>query len=370
MLLKNGRVLCGDFEFKSVSVVTEGDRIAAVGETHGDSVLDCTGCYVVPGLIDVHTHGCLGYDYLSADEKGLSEMAERMLQCGVTSFLPTLLTAPKQAYIEAAGRIKNMRSGARVIGVQLEGPYFSHSHKGAQNPAYIREASIDEFFEINGAFGGTVKIISLAPEGEGAYDFISAVKDFCRVAIGHTAADYDTARGAILRGASQITHTFNGMPPLHHREPGVIGAALDSDVLCECICDGFHLHPATVRMLFAAVTDKRVVLVSDSIAPAFLTDGDYTLGGLDVSVSGGRAFLRGTDTIAGSTSSLLDCVKCAIAFGVRAESAFRAATLNAAVSAGVSDTLGSIEVGKTADLLVLDGDMNLRHVIQNGVLVK
>ena len=376
MLLKGGKVLLDTFEFEEKNVLVRDGRIAEVTDdiSISEEVLDCTDCYIVPGLVDVHTHGCLGYDYTDAGESEIAKMADYQLSRGVTSFLPTLVTSSYETYITAAKKLKNAYdsgSGTKILGIHLEGPYYSPRFKGAQNEKYIRNPSVSEFDKINSASGGLVRLISLAPERENACEFIKAVCGKARVALGHTGADYLQASEAFDAGATQLTHTFNAMPPLHHRNTGVLGAAFERRcVLCECICDGFHLHPSAVRLLFSAVGADRVVLVTDSISAAGLSDGDFTLGGLSVNVSGGRAYLSDKKTIAGSTAKLIDCVRNAIAFGIPAEDAFRAATINAAISAGADGEIGSITVGKCADILVLDKDYNIKKVIINGKCVK
>ncbi|MBR5538613.1 MAG: N-acetylglucosamine-6-phosphate deacetylase [Clostridia bacterium] len=372
MILKGGTVLDGDFVFEKCDIETDGGKITGIGSYSGKDVLDCSDCYIVPGLIDVHTHGCLGYDYTAATKEEIAKMREYLLSNGVTSFLPTLLTQSRETYFEAVKKMIAAKEcgGARILGIHLEGPYYSEKYKGAQNPEFIRSASVTEFEEINAASGENVKLISLAPETEGAVEFIKSVCDRVRVAVGHTAADYDEARAAFLAGASQLTHTFNGMPPLHHRNPGVIGAAFEQEnVLCECICDGFHLHPSTVRLLFSAVGADRVVLISDSIAAAGLPDCEFSMGGLPTVVKDGKAYLSDGKTIAGSTVTVYDSVRRAIEFGISPEDAFKAATKNAAISAGAEDIVGSIEIGKNADMLVLSKDFGIKYIILNGKIV-
>lgn len=372
MILKGGTVLDGDFVFEKCDIETDGGKITGIGSYGGKDFLDCGDCYIVPGLIDVHTHGCLGYDYTAATKEEIAKMRAYLLSNGVTSFLPTLLTQSRETYFEAVKKISAAKEcgGTRILGIHLEGPYYSEKYKGAQNLEFIRSASVTEFDEINEASGKNVKLISLAPETEGAVEFIKSVCDRVRVAVGHTSADYDEARAAFLAGASQLTHTFNGMPPLHHRNPSVIGAAFEKgNVLCECICDGFHLHPSTVRLLFSAVGADRVVLISDSIAAAGLPDCEFSMGGLPTVVKDGKAYLSDGKTIAGSTVTVYDCVRRAIEFGILPEDAFMAATKNAAISAGADDCVGSIEVGKNADMLVLNKDYSIKYIILDGKIV-
>jgi N-acetylglucosamine-6-phosphate deacetylase len=272
-----------------------------------------------------------------------------------------VLTKSAENIFNAKSRV----SGAKVGGIYMEGPYFSMKYKGGQNPEFIRCPDIDEFNTINAISHGLIKIVSIAPEVEGAEEFIRSVCPTVKVAAGHTDADYDTMLRAIEWGVGQLTHTFNTMRPLHHREPNAIGAALDGSVMCECIADGIHVHPVMVRLLYKAVGGERLVLVSDSVRPAGLTDGQYTSGGLKVFVKHGRIILENGD-IAGGSTPLFECMKRAISFGVPIEDAVRAATYNPAKSAGIDEEVGTIKNGRAADFLLVDSDLNLKAVYIDG----
>jgi N-acetylglucosamine-6-phosphate deacetylase len=283
------------------------------------------------------------------------------------------MTQSHDTMASALQNIKNYRcekhSGAKIAGVYLEGPYFSQKYKGAQNPEYIRNPSVEEFNEFQEISGNCIKVISLAPETEGAQDFINKVSKNITVAVGHTDSDYDTAMQAIKNGATDFTHTFNGMRGIHHREPNAVGAAFDTDAYCECIGDGIHIHQAIIRLLYKVKGRDRLIFISDSIRPAGLADGEYSSGGQKVCVTDGKAYLEG-GVLAGSTTYLLKCVKNAVKFGIPLNDAVKAASLNPARAAGISDTVGSLSVGKQADILVLNKELEIQHIILDGKIIK
>ena len=252
----------------------------------------------------------------------------------------------------------------------MEGPYISPGNIGAQNPAYLHGPDVDMFGRLQDRSGGLIKLVDVAPEIPGALEFIEAVAPSVRVSIAHTKANYETARRAIEAGARHMTHLCNAMPPLHHREPGPIAAAFDcADVTPELIADGVHIHPAMVRLLFAAFGDDRMILISDSMMAAGMPDGTYTLGGQGVTVHGNRATLA-DGTIAGSNTDLMSCVRVAVKdMGIPLASAVKAASVNPARAIGIDDDRGGIQPGKIADAVVLDEDLNVRHVVLRGRLL-
>ena len=367
MILKNGTVLNEHFDFVNEDLMLDGSIISK--SSSDGEVTDCTGCYIVPGLIDIHTHGAMGFDNMDTSFSAVDTISEFMAKNGVTTYLPTLITQSRENMKKSAANIgaaeKRGVCGAKIGGIYMEGPYFSVKHKGAQNEEYLRKPSVTEFDEINAASGNLIKIIAIAPELEGAAEFIREKRGRVKISIGHTDADYETAKSAIDCGVTGITHIFNGMRGFHHREPNVIGAAVDSGVLCECICDGFHISPTGIRFLYKAVGGDRMVLISDSLRAAGMADGEYELGGQKFFVSDGRAKLS-DGTIAGSTARLSECVKKAVEFGLPINTAFKAATLNPAKAAGLDAEIGSIKIGKKADLLILNKDLSIKSVIING----
>jgi len=334
-------------------------------------VIDGNGLYAIPGLIDLHLHGALGGDASDGSFEALKLMAEYELKQGITSICPTTMTVPIDELRCALNTINtfaevNSRKSSRVIGINMEGPFISPSKKGAQKEENILKADVNLFRELNAISGDRIKIVDVAPEMDGVIHFISKVKDEVRISLAHTAANYNEALEAFVNGAKQVTHLYNAMPPLHHREPGVIGAAFDSqNVNCELIVDGVHSHPAVVRATFAMFGYKRIILISDSMRATGLQDGEYTLGGQKVIVNGSEARLL-DGTIAGSVTNLMNCLRKAVAYGIPLAQAVYSASTNPAIALGVSDEYGSLEVGKIADFVLLNKDLKIQAVYLAG----
>ncbi|MBQ9994688.1 MAG: N-acetylglucosamine-6-phosphate deacetylase [Clostridia bacterium] len=318
---------------------------------------DFGGAVAIPGLIDIHTHGCAGHDTMDAQ---FAEMCEYLAQNGTTSWCPTTMTMDIDS-IRRAMTADTDLPGAQILGFHMEGPYISPKFKGAQNEKFIKAPDIEEFESLP-----NVKMVTLAPELEGSMEFIRRCK--AAASIGHTACDYDTAIEAIDSGAVCLTHTFNAMPPLHHRNPGPIGAAIDRRIYVQAISDGLHLHKAVVLALYKMFGPDRMVLISDSMRATGLSDGEYEFGGQPIIVKDNVA--RTLDgAIAGSTSTLWTCVKTAVSFGIPFEDAVRMATEVPAEIIGV-DTKGKLAEGYDADLLILDGDKEISRVVIAGEFVK
>ena len=334
---------------------------------------DASGCYVIPGLTDLHFHGCMGKDFSDADPEGLEIMARYELSQGVTQICPAGMTLleeqlTKVCQVAAAHRDAN-KPGAELCGINLEGPFLSTAKKGAQKADWIHAPDVDMFRRLMAASKGLVKLVSIAPEEPGAMEFIEAVEGEVTVSIAHTTADYDTAMEAFRLGARQVTHLFNAMPPFSHRAPGVVGAALDTPICnVELICDGVHIHPSVVRATFKMFGPKRVILVSDTMRAAGMPDGDYTLGGQPVKVKGKYATLA-DGTLAGSVTNLMNCMRTAVSFGIPLADAVRAAAVNPAQSIGIYSRCGSLEPGKRANVVVLDQNLELKDVFFRGELV-
>lgn len=347
------------------------DKIITAGaHVEGPSDLDAQGCYVIPGLIDIHTHAAVGEDASDGIPEGMPVMSRYYAAGGVTSWCPTTMTLKEPVLTKAMHVIRDFvpqrpENGAKVAGVNLEGPFLCYAKRGAQAAENLHAPDADMFKRLNEASGGIVRLVTVAPEEPGALEFIREVSKLATVSVGHTTADYDTAMAAYEAGATHATHLFNGMPSLLHREPGVIAAASDAGATVELITDGLHIHPSVIRLTHRLFGEK-LVLISDSLRCAGMPDGDYTLGGQPITMKNGKATLTGTDTLAGSSIHLMDGLRRAVSFGVPLEAAITAATLAPAQAIGLDHEIGSIEPGKWADLVVLDRDLNLKAVYING----
>lgn len=349
MILKN-LLLAG----KLTDITIENGKIAAIAPASDHTVgTDCSGLTVIPGLVDMHTHGCAGYDTMDAH---FEEMSAFLAKNGTTSWLPTTMTQSYEA-IRRVTEAPRKVSGAQILGFHMEGPYINMSRKGAQNGKYIKNPDLAEFKTLDG-----MRVVTIAPELEGSLEFIKECGAL--VCIGHTDADYDTCIKAIEAGANCLTHTFNAMPGIHHRNPGPIGAAVTKNIYVQAITDGLHLHPAIVMLLYKTFGPERMVIISDAMRATGLGDGIYEFGGQDIEVKDGVA--RTMDgAIAGSTSTLWRCVKQATSFGVPFEDAVRMATRTPADMIGAKEK-GRIEVGADADLLLLDKNLEIERVMIGG----
>lgn len=364
MLIKNAKVFVGK-EFVDGDV-RFGSTIEAVGTLEGAADYDAAGCYVIPGLVDIHTHGAMGEDFSDGNPAGMQPMADYYAAHGVTSFLATTMTLKEETLTPAMHTIRDFKrqGGAKCAGIHLEGPFLCYAKRGAQAAENLHKPDADLSDRLNAASGGMVKLVTVACEEEGAEAFIRNVSQKCTVSLGHSTADYDTAMAGFAAGATHATHLYNGMPSFLHRAPGIIGAALDSGASVELICDGLHIHPAVIRATYKMFGDK-LNLISDSLRCAGMPDGDYELGGQPITMKNGKATLTGTDTLAGSSISMLDALRNVVKFGLPLEAAVYAASTAPAQAAGLSD-IGAIEAGRAADLLVLDKDLNLKAVFING----
>lgn len=343
-------------------------------EEKNGSVIDAGGNYLIPGLVDVHFHGCAGYDFSDGTKEALDTIGAYELKHGITSICPASMTLAKETLLgiceNAYEYAKDSKGGARMCGIHLEGPFISMEKKGAQNPAFIQKPDVKIFRELQKAAHGLVRLITIAPEVEGAEAFIKTMANEVHISVGHTTSDYQTATHAFALGADHVTHTYNAMPGITHRAPGVIGAAFDAEhVMPELICDGIHIDPSVVRATFRLFGGERMILISDSMMATGMKDGDYSLGGLPVTVKGNLATLS-DGTIAGSATNLMDCMRMAVKMGIPLETAVRAATHNPAKSIGVDDVCGSIEVGKYGDCVLLSKeDLSTQKVIFAGQVV-
>lgn len=332
------------------------------------------GAIVAPGLVDTHIHGYAGKDIMNAEEGALNVISKGLLECGVTSFLPTTLTDSKEktdaALKQVALEYKDVE-GAKVRGIFLEGPFFTEKYKGAQNPAYMSDPKVDylkEWIEIS---DGLVNKIAIAPEREGASDFIKKANAMgVRVALGHSDASFEQAVAAVDAGANIFVHTYNGMNGLHHREPGMVGAAMSTDAISELICDGHHVNPNAANILMNAKGRDKIALITDCMSAGGMADGDYMLGEFPVRVEGGTARLKEGGSLAGSILKLKEAVKNVVDWEIAdIFEAIQMASLIPAKSVGIDNVCGKLHEGYAADFIVLDYDMNLEKTFLNGKLV-
>lgn len=370
MIIKNGNVFSEEGSFQKRDLYIEQDKIGTEGSKE---VLDATGCYVIPGLTDIHFHGCVGYDFCDGTKEAIEKMAEYQLKNGITTICPASMTFSEEQLtaIFANAASYSGESGATLVGINMEGPFISMEKKGAQNGAYIHKPDAEMFSRLQKAANGLIKLVDIAPEVEGAMECIEAIHDKVRVSVAHTNADFNTAEEAFAKGACHVTHLYNAMPPYTHRAPGVIGAACDNEnVMVELICDGVHSHPATVRTTFKMFGDNRIILISDSMMACGLEDGQYTLGGQDVTVKGNLATLTELGNIAGSVTNLMNCLRTAVQkMRIPLESAVKCATVNPAKAIGIYNQYGSLTPGKAADVVVLNKDLEIMYVIKAGKVV-
>lgn len=373
MFYKNARIFCSDFKFREGAFeVTDGKFGAILPEEVPADAIDLYGAIVIPGLIDIHSHGNSGADFSDGDYEGLKIMAAYYAKMGVTSFAPASMTLPYDVLAKAFANAKKLAeeapAGLSVLrGIQMEGPYFSYAKRGAQNPDYLREPDFACFKKLYEDCGGLIRIVDIAPELPGAVEFVAKAKELCTVSIAHTDSDYDHAKAAVDAGVTHLTHLYNAMPGIHHRNPGVIPAAAENpNVRAEIICDGYHIHPASVRLAFTAFKN-RMVLVSDSGRCAGQPEGyRFDLGGQMAEIRDGVAKLVGSETIACSASNLWTCLQNVLAWGISEEEAVRAATYNPACVIGAENVVGSIQTGKRADFLVCNGDYTQHRVFLAG----
>lgn len=388
MIIKNVKVYTPQKNFVPCVVVTRDGRIhdvllgedISVNASEEEPVLDGEGSFCFPGMIDLHFHGCKGYDFCDGTKEAVEEIAKYEASIGVTAIAPATMTLPVDelcdilangAAYRAEQQNKSVKKEADLVGVNMEGPFISEAKKGAQDARNIIPCDTAVYRKFQEAAGGLVKFIGIAPEEGDAVSFIEEVKGEVSVSLAHTNADYETAKKAFDAGADHAVHLYNAMPAFTHREPGVVGAVADSEhVMAEIICDGVHIHPATVRTTFKMMGEDRMILISDSMRAAGMPDGQYTLGGQDVNVKGNKATMVLDGALAGSVTTLPDCVRTVVKeMGISLETAIACATINPARSLGIDALYGSVEQGKKADLVLWDENLQLVHVIKDGEVI-
>lgn len=362
-IFADGRFVRGGFS-------VENGRFAHVLEDVPGPAEDLDGALVIPGLVDIHVHGCAGADFSDGDYAGLVRMARYLARRGVTSSAPASMTLPYDALdkaFHAAARLRRegLADGARLMGIQMEGPFLSREKRGSQNPAYLRLPDWDSFLRLYDAAEGLLRIVDVAPELPGAVEFTRRASEKCRVSVAHTAAGYDQAAAVFDAGATHLTHLFNAMSGIHHRHPGPIGAASEREnVTAELICDGIHVHPSAVRMAFR-LFPGRICLISDALRCCGMADGSYSLGGQEILLSGGVARLTG-GAIAGSAADLYQCMRRAVSFGIPREQAVWAATALPARVIGRESETGAIADGRAADFVICGGELEPEAVYLGG----
>lgn len=367
MIIRNGKVFEPDGTFSVRDVyIKEHKLVGSIEEVNDTEVVDADGYLVIPGLVDIHSHGAVGHDFSDADAEGLKTILRYEKSQGITSYCPTSMTLSEEQLrniLSTVQAVSEENDGAVIRGINLEGPFLDPKKKGAHVEAFIRRPDAELFRSLNEVSGNKIKLVTLAPNMEGAMEFIEELKEDVCISLGHTSADYDTSMEAMKRGAHHVTHLYNAMEPFSHRNPGLIGAAAD-DPLCmvELISDGIHIHPSVVRATFRMFGPERVILISDSMRAAGMPNGTYELGGQTVRMMARRATLE-DGTIAGSATCLFDCMKAAVSFGVPLEQALFAATRNPARSIGIDAEVGTLEPGKEADILLVTEDLELHQII-------
>jgi N-acetylglucosamine-6-phosphate deacetylase len=370
MIIKNAMVFLEDGSFAKKDIYIVKDRFSE-NETYDNQILDAEGLYAIPGLTDIHFHGCAGYDFCDGTPEAFQKIAEYQATHGITTIAPATMTLSDEMLTKIFINVSNYScdTGATLVGIHMEGPYLSCAKKGAQNSTYLMQPDPSHFRKMQQLSGGLIKIVSIAPEEEGAMEFIKELKDEVVISLAHTTADYTKASQAFQHGASHVTHLYNAMPPFHHRNPGVIGAAFDANHChVELITDGTHIDPSIVRATLKMFGEDRVIFISDSMMATGLKDGQYSLGEQAVTVSGSKATL--TDgTIAGSTTNLMECLQTAVSFGIPLSTAIKCAAVNPAKEIGIYREYGSITPGKYANIVLLDKDLKVNRVILRGQLL-
>ena len=366
MIIKRGKVFQEDGNFLEQTLYVNDHRLVDKAEYQDDGeVIDAEGLLVLPGLVDIHSHGAAGEDFSDGNPEGFKKILQYEKRCGITSYCPTSMTFPKERLRQIFASIKGAQTedGATVVGINMEGPFLDPAKKGAHVEKWIAAPDVAFVRELNQDADGLVRLVTVAPNMDGAEEFIKEMHEEVCISLGHTAADYGCAAEAMKEGALHVTHLYNAMNPMGHREPGVIGAAADNqDCMVELIGDGIHIHPVTVRNTFRLFGDSRVVLISDSMMATGMENGLYELGGQEVTMKDRKATLA-DGTIAGSATCLFDCMKCVISMGVPEREAILAATANPARSIGIYNEVGSLTPGKRADIVLTDEELNIVKVL-------
>ncbi len=373
MIIKFANVFVNG-EFKKVDLLIEDSKFAQIVEDLQDEDVvypnnsgdySFEDCFILPGLVDIHTHGAIGFDFCDASSDEMKKMAEFYIKNGTTSLLPTIVTTSEEQYENQIPKIlENIDKSSPFIGINLEGPFISKIKKGAHNEDNISDIDISYAKRLYDLGKGQIKLMTVAPELENFNELVDFSKNKFLISMGHSNCTVDEARRAVDRGVKNVTHLFNAMEPMHHRKPALVGAALEFPLYKELICDGIHIHDSILKGLYRGYA-KELVIVSDSLSACGLGDGDYVLGGLDVIVKDKQARLK-DGTIAGSLSTLFDGIKHLVKIGVKLENAINSATMIPAKSIDMENQIGSIKIGLKADFIVCDKNLNILAIFKNG----
>lgn len=376
MLIANGNIFGENGNFRRGNTEICGGIISAINysetsdEEYNDTIINADGLYVIPGLVDIHLHGAAGYDFCDGTAEAFRVISDFELFNGVTSIVPATMTLPQENLAEIMAAIeRSAKKNTQIKGITMEGPFISAEKKGAQNELYIQKPNIKLFNSLQEAAGGLIKQVTVAPEIEGAIEFIKEVSANCAVSLAHTNAAYEEAAAAFQAGADHVTHLYNAMPPFGHREPGVVGAAFDNkSVFAELICDGVHIHPSAVRAAFQLFGANRICMISDSMSAAGMGEGEFLLGGQKVKRKGAKSILE-NGSLAGAVSTLYDDLKTAVLeMNIPLEDAVLACTATPARSLKLEQECGILAVGRRADMVLLDKVLNIKYVIKDGVI--
>ncbi|MFI3207251.1 MAG: N-acetylglucosamine-6-phosphate deacetylase [Clostridia bacterium] len=365
MIFINANIPDENFKLKKQHIEIADGIIKDLGENMSynpnDMIIDCEGFYIFPGFIDIHTHGCVGYDCADADENAVAEISKFLLTQGITSFCPTIISLPQDETEKAIENITNTKEedGSNIVGINLEGPFLSSAKKGSHDESFLQNPDIELFEHYRKICNDSIKFVTIAPELLGAEEFIEKEMKNTTIAIGHTNAGYDILKKTMDKGVSHITHLFNAMPPLHHREPSVIGAFLESDnAFAEIICDGKHIHKSLVKAMFK-LKSENMIIVSDSMRLCGEPEGSTgILGGKEVTLKNSVPCLS-NGTLAGSATTVYQEFLNLINWGVPLETALKSATINPAKALKMDKQIGSIKKGKKADIVMMDKDFNI-----------
>lgn len=375
-VIANGRIYTEKETVEQGYIVIENGKIIQIaeGEYQGDlTTIDVKGQHVLPGFIDIHMHGGYGEDAMDASFEGLKHLSESLLSEGTTSFLATTMTQSDENIIKALKNIVDYQeqqdslNAASIVGIHLEGPFISEYKVGAQNPAYVQRPSVEKVQQFQEIANNQIKVMTFAPEVEGADETLSTLHDQINFSIGHTVATFDEVNEAVAQGAKHVTHLYNAGTPFEHRNPGLSGAAwLNDELSTESIVDGIHSHPASVKIAYKQKGNKRFFLITDAMRAKGMPDGEYDLGGQNVVVKGSEARLA-SGALAGSILKMNEGLKNLIAYtGASLDDLWRVTSLNQAIALKIEDDKGSIAIGKDADIVVVDDDIQVLTTIKSG----